>query len=248
VHKGLKSVLSCLLPSSCVVCGKQSDNHQTVYICDSCFSALPRVSDPVCQMCNTPLGGVVQNENTSKQYICTRCSKKHVYYSALISVFYYAGAVVELIHTFKYKHRVSIGRFLTSELAKRLAELNWIDYIDCIVPVPMHPRRLYARGYNQAFILARYLGTAIKKPVFECLKRESFQHAQVGTPYKERIENVKNAFRIQKNSFIRGKRIFLLDDVYTTGATINECSKLLRAKDPSDIVVGAVACANLSGD
>ena len=122
-------------------------------------------------------------------------------------------------------------------------QLSQLHKIDCIIPVPLHPRRLRQRGFNQASLLARRLGSALKIPVnYGSLKRYRWTEPQTGLSRRQRAANVKGAFSLKAAERVRGKGILLLDDVLTTGETVNQCVRVLK-KDggAKEVVVLTVA-------
>ncbi len=142
----------------------------------------------------------------------------------------YDGVLRELIHALKYDGRRSIGRPLASLMRLRAAEL--VEGADCVVPVPLHWRREYQRGFNQARELARHLGL----PVVDALTRSRYTRAQVELPAELRCANVSDAFVLRmrwQRSGLRGKTVILVDDVSTTGATLNACAAALKAAGTS---------------
>ena len=123
---------------------------------------------------------------------------------------------------------MSIGEMLASFMAGfYFPDIVYTDY-SLIIPVPLHVKRLRERGFNQSLILARVIGEKQKIPVnFSLLKRHKFTSTQTGSNKKERKQNIKGAFEVTDKKEINGKNIILIDDVYTTGATANECAKTL---------------------
>ena len=151
------------------------------------------------------------------------------------------GTIRQAILLFKYGGRPSLGRHLGRrmvEAAERLLDPR--DY-DRLIPVPLHPRRERERGFNQAAILAKELGTGWGVPTaHRVLRRFRPTEAQSGGRRK-REENVKGAFRVVRADRVEGRRLLIIDDVFTTGATVNECAKALLAAGAADVAVYTLA-------
>jgi ComF family protein len=149
----------------------------------------------------------------------------------------YRGALRKAINLLKY-HNV---KRLSKPLADILLNIN-TPAIDGILPVPLHRKRLRHREFNQSALLARYVAHNLGVPlIIDCLIKMTDTLPQVGLTSKERKENISNAFGIQDNTLVKGKNIMLIDDVITTGATVRECSKILKKAGAHDIHVVALA-------
>lgn len=134
----------------------------------------------------------------------------------------------QIIHQFKYERRTAHSEGLASRMSKILPSYPWMNRIEIIVPVPLHSSRLRARGYNQSQLLADHLGNMFGIPVVcEVLVRVRPTPSQTKLSQVERLKNVAGAFQIHHSELLKGKRILLVDDVITTGATMNECAKTL---------------------
>jgi ComF family protein len=145
----------------------------------------------------------------------------------------YEGTLREIIHALKYGGRISLARPLAERMQQRGRDL--LHDVDCVVPVPLHWRREYHRGFNQAREIARHLGP----PIAEALRRLRATRPQVELPADRRRANVMGAFAIRKQWWrqpaIRGKKVLLVDDVSTTGATLESCATVLRDSDASEV-------------
>ena len=204
--------LDLLFPITCVGCGESGK-----LICDTCLASLPRLERPYCSRCAGP--GAVS--------ICQRCYSGPPHFDGIRAPYLMEGVIREAIHSFKYRNVFAAKR----ELASLLAEYVEAHPLpgNVIVPVPLHPRRLRSRGYNQAALLCRELGKMIGLPVNESLLVRSLDtHPQARSASRqERQQNVSLSFRSAGDS--RGLSIILVDDVVTTGATMSACAKVLKA-------------------
>ena len=148
----------------------------------------------------------------------------------------------ELIHRFKYQQEYRLRHPLADWLAESLLDSRIQNKpFDSIVPVPLHPTRLREREYNQAAELAKLLGKRTGKPVLNCLRRIRYTPTQTRFDRTERMENLRNAFNLGKNSNVQKKHLLLIDDVLTTGSTVDECSRVLREAVAASVRVMTVA-------
>ncbi|MCI0405283.1 MAG: ComF family protein [candidate division Zixibacteria bacterium] len=145
----------------------------------------------------------------------------------------------ELIHRLKYCGDVPAGKFLGSELGKVVAGFNSTPAWDAIVPVPLHWTRKWSRGFNQSALLAKALSKTAGLPIFPALRRVKRTKDQTRLSREERLANVRGAFHVVKD--VEGKKLLLLDDVTTTGATLEECRRVLAEAGASQISAAVIA-------
>lgn len=232
----LKKILNIVLPSRCPYCGKTVIFEHT--LCESCFNQINFISAPYCKICGMPF----ENEkeaNLSK--ICAKCaSQKHITRlnrSAII----YDDFSKKLILDFKFYAKTQNANILAKWLYAAGKDI-FEEGVDLIMPVPLSYRRLFGRGYNQSAILARLLSkqTKIEADVFN-LKKIKHTKPQSSLSGKSRLKNVKNVFEVKAPEKIKGKRIVLIDDVLTTGATLAECAKVLLKNGAASVDTLTVA-------
>lgn len=151
----------------------------------------------------------------------------------------YEGVLRSAIHRFKFKKRKRLAEALGIVLVKYVSQNPSLKTgeLDAIVPVPLHPKRLRERGFNQVKLMADVLGRYYGIPVVETLERIRETRAQFDLPRGERFKNVYRAFKVSDHRAIRNRRVLLMDDIYTTGATIIECSKALKAAGASRVEI-----------
>jgi ComF family protein len=215
--QGLKgAALDFLFPRFCVGCGKEGS-----FVCDSCQAELPRIQPPVCQKCGQPLPG------SSVQSLCSNCLNWEPAIDGIRSPFRFEGTIRKAVHEFKYRNLRAAAGQLAGYLAECLRENN-ISY-DVIVPVPLHPRRLRERGYNQSLLLAAELSKLTGFPVNDsCLARKIYNVPQAKTgSVEERRQNVIGIFSCVTED-LHKKKVLLIDDVTTSGATLNACAATLK--------------------
>lgn len=213
-------ILNVLLPPTCILCGDPA--KQRIDLCKPCEQELPWL-DAVCAVCALPL----TNDMTEKQ-ICGHCLRHPPPFTKTLALWHYQNPIDHFITRLKFNHQLVYARLLGDLLAQRLAD-HYRDHPlpDCIIPVPLHPKRLRERGFNQALEIARPIAKKLKLKIdFNACQRIRATEAQTALPANKRHRNVKNAFALKKALPV--KQVALLDDVITTGHTITELSTLLR--------------------
>lgn len=156
----------------------------------------------------------------------------------------YEETLLDVIHLFKYHEKISVGEALGRMMAKTSYDSLAIGDYSLIIPVPLHPKRLRERGFNQSLILARQISKMFSIPLdFITLRRKIRTEAQVNLSRQKRAANVRGAFEVTDRNGIEGKKILLIDDVYTTGSTAKECSEILMKNGAEEVAVLALARA-----
>jgi len=186
-------------------------------------SLLDLVFPPRCEVCR----------KSSREPLCTECfsqidfMKPHL---GIYSVSVYEGVLRDALHRFKFNGRRSLADPLGILLVKYLSRTPSLkmDEIDCLVPVPLYRGRQRNRGFNQSELLARVVSRYYEIPVVTALERVKNTHPQFDLPREARFENLKGAFKVSDPKAVYNRRLLLLDDIYTTGSTIAECSRALK--------------------
>ena len=156
----------------------------------------------------------------------------------------YEGALLDAIHLFKYHGKISVGEALGRMMAQTPYDSLAIGDYSLIIPVPLHPKRLRERGFNQSLVLARQVSKRFSIPLdFLALRRTLHTEAQVKLSGRKRRTNVRGAFEVKARNRIQGHKIVLIDDVYTTGSTAAECSKVLVQSGAKEVAVLTLARA-----
>jgi len=243
----LKEALSALLfPRTCTFCDERLSEAGDSLLCNACLESIHAVAPPFCEGCGLPLPGIIGEE---ARY-CGRCLSDPPTYGRARYGVQYEGPVRDAMVKFKYSRALHMGRGLSVLLLDAFYRHFQQGDFDFIVPVPMHRRRLVQRGFNQAAVLAERISRRILTPIDRTsLIKTKDTPPQVGLPRSQRIKNLKNAFAVSHPEKIRDRRILLIDDVATTGSTVNECSRtLLKAKAASvDALVLALRLAPSPG-
>lgn len=212
--------LDLLYPPRCVLCDRLGS-----FLCETCLAELPRAEGRRCDACWLPLRGPA----------CATCAAHPTSLSRLRSVFRYEGEVRRLVHAFKFGGHSALGKALAGQLARCYREQGL--EADVVAPVPLTRARKRSRGYNQAGLLARELGPEIGVPVFEALRRRGNATPQASSATAEqRRANVVGVFEPAGRSDVEGKRVLLIDDVATTGATLSACAVVLLSMGASGVI------------
>jgi ComF family protein len=228
----LYSLLDMVYPRICAGCGGNVD-LPSGHICWECLSALEVVSRPYCRICGDPVEGMVDGE-----YDCSICRNKRPRFEQARSVFRFRGPMKNIIHALKYQQ----GAYLMYELALHMSECVKSHFagvpFDAVVCVPLFSKRQRERGYNQATLLASGLADALKLDFAPtALLRLRDTKTQTDLNAGSRATNVKGAFGVRLPSWVDGRRLLLVDDVMTTGATIRECAKVLKDTSAASVHV-----------
>lgn len=199
------------LPRFCPAC-KQKLSADEKYICDVCVSSITQAAN-----------SLIKIEYERKFF-------KKGFVSGFTTPFVFEKdkELQDIIHSIKYSNKFGVGKRLGEIIAEKCGENIQGWNIDLIVPIPLHQLKKVNRGYNQSFYIAKGLGKNLNIKVNQnLLKRIKFTQTQTALTLAERQENVENAFEVRKKLSVKGKKILLVDDVITTGATVNECAKVL---------------------
>lgn len=203
---------------TCICCGEDYFANDKKCICPNCLGKIQKIEGKICSRCG-------QMINTVDKY-CDMCKKPKLYEKAR-ACFVYKDKIIAVIRNLKFHN----CKYLAENIAMWLFELYQKENFNCdiIVPVPMTDIRLKKRGYNHTIAIARQLGKLLNIPVDEqnlCKIKET--KTQVGLGYKLRKENLQGSFKTKDRTFFKGKNVLIVDDVFTTGATIECCSLALK--------------------
>lgn len=215
-----KGLLNFIFPPQCSICKTRVQNTDT--LCNECFSRIRFISKPYCEKCGRPFEFQIADE-----LFCGAClTKKQVFHKAR-AAFKYDDFSRQLILPFKHSDHIELTTLLTNLLYQAGGDL--FEEADILIPVPLHRFRLMKRKYNQSALLAKALSDRIKKPFATgVLLRVKHTQSQGHMKKAERKQNVSKAFQVKNALKIVGKHVLLIDDVMTSGATLNECAKALK--------------------
>lgn len=204
-------LLDLIFPRTCAGCGREGG-----YLCDECEATIPRLEPPQCSLCSAP----------SRSSLCAWCKAANQPFNGITAPYRWTGVVQELVYSLKYRNVRASAPRLAELMSAHLADKS--ISADTIAPVPLHPSRERERGYNQSELLARSISKSTGIPIESGVlarTRNTTPQVSMSTP-EERRRNVVGAFECVGD--VAGKRVLLIDDVVTTGATVAECSAQLR--------------------
>lgn len=266
-----RALLRVLYPGRCLLCGSLFSPHQTFEgavagraqkrgqtrrrrfreligtdICGNCGDLHP-VESPVCSCC-----GSMFKSREGTDHLCGDCIGSSKDFITARSPGIYDGLLMGVIHKLKYQNKIQLALPLEWFLFEFFIDTFDPDTVDWVIPVPLHPRRMRQREFNQAYLLIRHwgklaasrgLGRFGEKIRRDIVYRSRRTLPQTGLGRKARFKNLKNAFVVADRKSIRGKRVLLVDDVYTTGATVGACSKALMTAGAGQVRVLTLARA-----
>ncbi len=232
----IKSFIDLLYPkpATCYVCGKKGQG----VLCPSCTGAVAFIEGRTCLRCGKGL-----SEHYEGSY-CPDCAASQYAFAGAFACFDYAETGKQLLHRLKYEGEKGIAPVLAKWMHERIKQEQL--QVQAVVPVPMHESKLAARGYNQSQLIAETLGRLMRVPVADCLLRNRETKEQFGLDKLQRILNIDGAFSIKFGYNVdKYQCVLLVDDIYTTGSTANECSRaLLKAGAKKVYVIAAASGSN----
>lgn len=230
-----EALLSLLYPPHCANCGAGTAAGE--HLCKPCAAGASRIEAPFCRTCSQPFEGAITSEFT-----CQNCAERRLHFECAVARYASRGVVREFLHRFKYDRHF----FLRHQLAAWAAEAFDDERlraapVDALVPVPLHPARFREREFNQAAEIARLLGRRRGIPVWQALRRIRYTTTQTRLDRQERMENLRDAFRVRHSPPVQSCHLLLVDDVFTTGSTVEECARALRRAGAASVRVVTVA-------
>lgn len=232
-------LFSLIFPDECRICSQPLREVSRVPVCPACLSKpKPLDAEYFCVQCRSPFRSRFPLDEQGRCALCRRGLRG---FDAAYSFGFYEDELRELIHVFKYGRVQTLagplGRLLRSALPRE-------QTFDAMVPLPLYWRKRWTRGFNQAELLAQEIGRCTHIPVENALRRVKNTAAQAGLTNSKRRLNVSGAFRARRNAGLNGKRILLIDDVMTTGATAASCARALRMAGAKEVTLLTLARAD----
>lgn len=234
-YEVLDLVLDFIYPKniSCILCNKPIKKINTYSLCKDCFKELNFIQDG-CIKCGKPI--IYHSLEKLDLCGCSYCFNKSFYFDKAISCIECSDISKSMILGFKYKNKTYMAKYISNIMKEKL-DLENIKF-DYITFVPLHKKRMRKRGFNQSEKIAKELGKMIDIPILDCIYRKSNTNRLYNLNRKERKIELKNAFLVKENiNYANGKNILLIDDIFTTGSTVNEISKLLKLNNVNKIFV-----------
>jgi ComF family protein len=233
-----ESLLTLVYPDVCQICQAERATRADGYVGLSCRKELRFIVPPRCERCGLPFPGAITDS-----FACGNCLGVELAFSQARAAVAAQGMVLEVIHRWKYSRALWFEPFLAELLLREAVPALRDEGWDLIVPMPLHRQKETEREFNQARHLARSLSRATGLPVAnDLVQRVGATHTQTKLSREERAENMRGAFgRGGRARLARGRRIVLVDDVLTTGATANACARVLKKAGARDVCVWTVA-------
>ncbi len=217
-----------IFPTSCAGCG----NTEGEMVCPSCLRSIPWVSATRCSRCGCPTLYPVDE--------CNDCRGRSLRLDRTVALALFEEPMKSIIHKFKYGGGKRLAPLLAALLAARVQEEGFPFHVDMITFVPLHPRKERERGYNQSRLIAESLAGHLGLECVLLLSRTRNTPSQAGLSLRERETNLKNCIEIEEGKEV-GRGIILVDDVFTTGSTLSECSKALRKGGAREVMAAVLA-------
>ena len=228
----INAFLDLIYPSKtiCYMCGGTLEKDAKYSLCHNCYNNLPHIPEHHCTKCGTPLK-MIEDGPT-----CEQCKNNNYYFDRAISVVKYEKDVKNLIYKFKYSNHTYLATTIGSIMAYKLKQEG--IKTDVIVPVPLYKGKEKERGFNQAILLSKHISKETNIPLdIDTLVRIKNTKVMYNLTRRERLENVENAFKVTNQEIITGEDILLVDDIFTTGSTVNACSKELTDSGAKSVTV-----------
>ena len=222
VRKCFNAFIDFVLPPTCIACGNEIDKG---LVCNDCLDLVIYLRSPFCPHCGRPI---------DKTKTCGYCRhEKYLDYGRAFTL--YVPPVDKMIHHLKYRGKTNLAKYFGLGMANVLNSDFHLREVDLIVPVPLHWLKQLRRRYNQAQLLTEIIHQETKIPISPMLERVKYTRTQTRLDHKKREENVRNAFKVKKMADVQNKKIILVDDVMTTGATIKECARTLKEAGVAEV-------------
>ena len=228
-----------LFKQNCILCSQTIEQNKNAppsihALCRPCLDDLPWHPKTSCPQCGL----------SSNSIVCGGCLNSPPDFDATSAAFLYAYPVDAMMLRYKYGNMLSLGDALGEFLAEKVNVEDYLRNIDLVIPMPMHPQRLKQRGFNQALEIAKVLTKNSKQKLdYKSVQRQTLTPPQASLPLKARVKNIKGAFKVNTDRLdkLQGKRIAIIDDVMTTGASLNELAKTLKKAGASHVECWVIA-------
>lgn len=215
----LETLRDLFFPAHCAGCAVAVNDG---WFCKECAARIRPVPRPFCEICSQPYAGVMD------KFVCVNCRGRAFHFECAVAVMHSRGVMRDLIHRLKYGRELWLEEVLGDFLEQGLNDPRLAgEEIDLIVSVPLHALRKREREFNQAELLARALARRRKLPFYDCLVRLRHTVTQTHFDRHRRMQNLRDAFELRQNAPVQGKHLLLVDDVLTTGSTLDECARVL---------------------
>jgi ComF family protein len=234
------ALASVLFPAPCRICASLLANASRIPVCDECLAGFDRITEPMCQCCGRPFASPVAAQ--AAQRLCRLCRASFYAFDRARSFAVYDDALFDAIVLMKYEEVTRLGHWFAQRLAEIVLQAPGEWRPDIIVPVPLHRDRRRERGYNQAELIARPLAKRLRARIEpSLLVRTKPRPPKLLLSRAERWSSVRGAYAIREGLRVDNRSILLVDDVLTTGATLDSCARALRQAGASEVLGLTVA-------
>lgn len=228
----VNDIVSIIYPGHCMGCNKILNINESKWICNKCMPQFELKEYIRCSVC----GRIIYHSGK-----CRVCNSEKIYFDKGYSLLEYKDSVRNAVRQFKYKNMKSYGKYFGDLMSDYAVSKINIKF-DYVTAVPLHRKRLKSRGYNQAEILAKLVAIKLNTEYKKLIVRDINTKPQNSLKKAERQKNIKNAFSLNKGISVKDKTILIIDDIFTTGSTINECSKVLKKNNAARVEFFALSC------
>jgi ComF family protein len=234
------AIVSVLFPATCRLCEEFLTRATLLPLCDTCLASFQPMPEKVCDLCGRPLQAMAALE--AEGLVCRFCEREHFAFDRARSYAIYEGLLVRAVVLLKFQQMAPLGRWFAERLAELVRRGGDSLAADVVVPVPLHRDRLRERGYNQAELIARPLARQLRLPCRSVLLvRTKPRPDKLHLSLEERWASVRGAFATRPGSQVDNLRVLLVDDVMTTGATLDACAQALREAGAKSVIGLTVA-------
>lgn len=234
-----ENLLALLLPDDCRICSRPLETFSSVPVCPDCLRPVaPFSAEFFCLRCRTPF---LNPRPLNSEGLCRLCAAGATAFDGAWTCGAYDGRLRDLIHLFKYRRMIPLARLFGRMMARAYPRELQFDFL---VPVPAHWRRRFSRGFDQSLLLARELSRHTGIPVLCALRRTRHTAPQAGLTRRQRRDNIRGCFETKDPRAVSGRRLLLIDDVLTTGATANAAAAALRRSGAAHVGVYTLARAD----
>lgn len=234
----LDTILHWVFPVDCAACGHPAADRRRPFFCRACWDSIRPIDGPVCPQCGQPFDSPIALAH-SPGHRCRACREKPPRFDRALSPYRYEGVLEQAIRFFKYRRKDALAAPLADLM---LAWADRLPPVDLVMPVPLHPSRLRTREFNQSLLLADRIARRLGLPLsFEHLERIRQTRPQTELDRAGRARNVRRAFAVREPDGLKDIRVLLVDDVLTTGATVNDCARALKRAGADSVTVLTLA-------
>lgn len=240
MHKAIKllnKIIDFIMPPRCSLCSELT--QQSHYLCHYCMNNVRYLPRYCCKICAYPF-----ELDVGEDMLCGSCLNEKPNFDKAMAPFYYHGVIKDLILKLKHADQSFLAPTIANFMVAHLKRYDYLDY-DLIIPVPLHAKKIYKRRYNQAMLIAKFISKKTNLPFSTRILIRHKDNTQKGKNRKERKTILKNNFKCVKPHLIKHKKILLVDDVMTTGSTVNEIARILKKNGAVQVDVITLARVSL---